>query len=126
VTTAQFNATARREIEKIQQKNGGADNYDDEIAALLRKDSSIQYFTTIGQRFDLCLGVATRVKNGSDGMMVQGRSREGGSFDVMDFRIDENANVILEKDGGVKHTLVGEQTAPQAGATMEGSFDGEL
>lgn len=126
VTTAQFNATARREIEKVQQKNGGADNYDDEIAALLRKDSSIQYFTTIGQRFDLSLGVAARTKNGLDGMMVQGRSREGGSFDVMDFKIDKHANVILEKDGGVKHTPVGERAAAQEGATMEGSFDGEL
>ena len=105
VTTAQFNSTTRREIEKIQEKNTGPDNYDDEIASLLRKDSSIQYFTTIGQRFDLCIGIAARVKNGLEGMLVQGRSREGGLFDVVDFKIDEHSNMMMEKDGGVFHNV---------------------
>lgn len=106
VTTAQFNSSARREIEKVQQKNAGPDSYDDEIVSLLKKDSSIQYFTTIGQRFDLCLGVATRTKGGNDGMMVQGRSREGGYFDVVNFKIDPDSNLMREKDGAVAHRVV--------------------
>ena len=75
------------------------------MASLLRKDSSIQYFTTIGQRFDLCIGIAARVKNGLEGMLVQGRSREGGLFDVVDFKIDEHSNMMMEKDGGVFHNV---------------------
>lgn len=98
VTTAQFGAMAAREIAKIQAKNGGADNHDDEIEATLRKDSSIQYFTTICQRFDLGIGIATREKNGHEGMLVQGRTRGGGHFDVAQFVVGAQTNYLREKN----------------------------
>jgi hypothetical protein len=98
ITTAQFGSAAQRDVAKVQQKNEGADNFDDEIISLLRRDSSIQYFTTIGQRFDLGIGIATSTKKGNNGMMVQGRSRGGGFFDVVNFKIDENSNTMIEAD----------------------------
>ena len=98
VTTAQFGAPAAREIARIQAKNGGSDNYDDEIEATLRRDSLIQYFTTISQRFDLGIGVATREKNGHEGMLVQGRTRGGGHFDVAQFVVGAKTNYLREKN----------------------------
>lgn len=53
ITTAQFKVDSGRDIAKLQEKNTGEDNYDDQIELILRKDSMIQYFTTICQRFDL-------------------------------------------------------------------------
>lgn len=97
IVTAQFGADARRDIERIQDKNGGNDNYDDELISILRRDGLIQYFTTIGQRFDLCLGVATRTKDGEDGLVVKGRDREGGTFDSLMFHIDKETNYLTEK-----------------------------
>lgn len=123
VVTAQFKAETRREIEKIQQKNTGIDDYDDEIMAVLRKDSNIQYIgNKLTQRFDLAMGVALRTQNGDEGMLVQGRSREGGNWDVMYFSIDEDANLMLEKTGNVKHKaageVAGEHAAPMREQTM--------
>jgi hypothetical protein len=100
VTTAQFKVEAARDIAKLQAKNGGEDNYDDEIEAILRKDSLIQYFTTICQRFDLGIGVATSKKNGNEGMLVQGRTRGGGNFDVVRFTVGERTNYLREKNHG--------------------------
>jgi hypothetical protein len=98
VTTAQFGASAARDIAKLQTKNVGEDNYDDEIEAILRKDSLIQYFTTICQRFDLGIGIATSQKNGTEGMLVQGRTRGGGNFDVVRFSVGERTNYLREKN----------------------------
>ena len=97
VTTAQFKVDAGREIAKLQEKNTGEDNYDDQIEAILRKDSSIQYFTTIPQRFDLGIGVATSQKNGNEGMLVQGRTRGGGHFGVVRFVVGDRTNYLRER-----------------------------
>lgn len=103
VVTAQFKADVRREIEKVQAKNGGADDFDDEIVSILRRDSGIQYIgNKLTQRFDLAIGVALRVKDGSDGMLVKGRSREAnGLFDVVYVTIDEQSNLMIESAGSV-------------------------
>ena len=72
VVTAQFKADVLRAIEKIQNKNEGPDNFDNELVDLIRQEGSIQYVgPKIIQRFDLALGVAMRVKNGEDGILVQ-------------------------------------------------------
>ncbi len=97
VTTAQFKVEAARKIAKLQAKNSGEDNYDDQIETILRKDSSIQYFTTISQRFDLGIGVATSQKNGNEGMLVQGRTRGGGNFGVVPFVVGDRTNYLREK-----------------------------
>jgi hypothetical protein len=97
VTTAQFKVEAGREIAKLQAKNTGDDNYDDQIEAILRKDSMIQYFTTICQRFDLGIGIATSKKNGNEGMLVQGRTRGGGHFGVVPFVVGDRTNYLREK-----------------------------
>jgi hypothetical protein len=97
VTSAQFKVGERREIEKWQAKNGGQDRHDDEIESVLRRDSAIQYFTTIGQRFDLGIGCATHLKNGDEGSLVQGRSREGGNFDTLTFVVERESNYMREK-----------------------------
>lgn len=102
IVTAQFKAEVRRDIEKIQTKNGGVEDFDDEIVAVLRRDSGIQYIgNKLTQRFDLAIGVALRTKDGDDGMLAQGRSREGGAWDVMPFTIDEHSNLMLESAGSV-------------------------
>jgi hypothetical protein len=97
VVTAQFGSDARRDIERIQEKNSGMENYDDELESILKRDGLIQYFTTIGQRFDLCLGVATRTKDGSEGLIVRGRDREGGVFNSCTFHVDPDTNYMTEK-----------------------------
>jgi hypothetical protein len=124
IVTAQFGSDARRDIERIQEKNAGAENYDDELESILKRDGLIQYFTTIGQRFDLCLGVATRTKDGEDGMIVRGRDREGGSFTSLNFRINRETNYMTEKPKQyqVVETPVGERTM----AAAVNSFDEEL
>lgn len=120
IVTAQFGADARRDIERIQDKNGGADNYDDELTSILRRDGLIQYFTTIGQRFDLCLGVATRTKDGVDGLLVKGRDREGGTFDNLRFVIDKDTNYLTE---GRREYTISDQK-PET--ILAGGFDDEL
>jgi hypothetical protein len=113
IVTAQFKADVRRDIEKVQAKNGGVEDFDDEIVAILRRDSNIQYIgNKLTQRFDLAIGVALRVKDGNQGMLVQGRSREGGSFDVMPFDIDPDSNLMLESAGSVVRNTAAE--APSA------------
>ena len=102
IVTAQFGADARRDIERIQDKNGGNDNYDDEIESILKRDGLIQYFTTIGQRFDLCLGVAVRTKDGDEGMIVKVRDREGGTFTSCTFQIDPETNYLKEEPKDMK------------------------
>lgn len=115
VVTAQFKAEARRAIEKVQAKNNGTNNFDDEIEALLRQDSQIQYIgNKLTQRFDLGIGVACRIKNGSEGMLIQGRSREGGFFDVVQFSVDPESNLVFEKSGGARHVLAGGAVASGA------------
>jgi hypothetical protein len=103
IVTAQFKSDVRREIEKIQAKNGGMDDYDDEIVSILRQDSGIQYIgNKLTQRFDLAIGVALRVKDGFDGMLVKGRSREdNGTFDVVYVNIDPDSNLMLESAGTI-------------------------
>ena len=98
--TAQFNSKARREIEKVQQKNEGPDKYYDDLEALMKQDSFIQYFTTIGQKCDLAIGVCPYIKNGSRGMLIQGRQRDGGNFNSLEFQIDENSNLMIEAEDG--------------------------
>jgi len=124
IVTAQFGSEARRDIERIQEKNSGQENFDDEIESILKRDGLIQYFTTIGQRFDLCLGVATRTKDGEEGMIVRGRDREGGTFNSLTFHIDKDTNYMLEKKRqyAVTETPVGEKTM----AAAVNSFDEEL
>lgn len=97
IVSAQFGSDARREIEKIQEKNSGAENYDDELESILKRDGLIQYFTTIGQRFDLCLGIATRTKDGTEGLIVRGRDREGGVFNSCTFEVNPDTNYMKEK-----------------------------
>jgi hypothetical protein len=97
ITTAQFKVDSGRDIAKLQEKNTGEDNYDDQIEAILRKDSMIQYFTTICQRFDLGIGIATSQKNGNEGMLVQGRTRGGGNFGVVRFVVGDRTNYLREK-----------------------------
>jgi hypothetical protein len=119
VVTAQFKAEARRAIEKIQAKNTSTtENFDDEIEALLRQDSQIQYIgNKLTQRFDLGIGVACRVKNGAEGMLVQGRSREGGFFDSVQFNVDPDSNVVFEKSGAVQHVQVANGAAAASSPT---------
>lgn len=113
IVTAQFKSDVRRDIEKIQAKNGGVEDFDDEIVAILRRDSNIQYIgNKLTQRFDLALGVALRVKDGQEGIIVQGRSREGGTFDVMPFRIDPESNLMLENKGTVTRRVGDREEAP--------------
>jgi hypothetical protein len=97
LVSAQFKSDARREIEKIQEKNAGVENFDDELESILKRDGLIQYFTTIGQRFDLCLGVATRTKDGTEGLIVRGRDREGGIFNSCHFHVDPDTNYMTQK-----------------------------
>lgn len=118
ITTAQFGSDARREIEKIQEKNAGMENFDDQLESILRRDGLIQYFTTIGQRFDLALGVATRTKDGNEGLIVRGRDREGGTFNACNFEVDPDTNYMREKKRNFK---VLEEQAPEA-SRME-AFD---
>jgi hypothetical protein len=120
IVTAQFGSEARREIEKIQEKNAGMESYDDELESILRRDGLIQYFTTIGQRFDLALGVATRTKDGADGFIVRGRDREGGLFNSCPFRVDEDTNYMTEKKREFKQL-----DAPVAHAAAATFGDGE-
>jgi hypothetical protein len=115
IVSAQFNADARRDIEKLQDKNQGQDNHDDEIESILRQDSKIQYFTTIGQRFDLCLGVAVRTKDGSEGIIVKGRDREGGNFTSMRFEIDEVTNYLKELAKGYTKLTAEQVDRPKSG-----------
>ena len=97
VVTAQFGSEARRDIERIQEKNSGMENFDDELESILKRDGLIQYFTTIGQRFDLCLGIATRTKDGTEGLIVRGRDREGGIFNSCQFTVDPDTNFMRQK-----------------------------
>ena len=64
---------------------------------MLKRENLIQSYTTIGQRFDLVFGVACRTKGGSDGYIVKGRSREGGSFTELPFSVDPDTNYMTEK-----------------------------
>jgi hypothetical protein len=97
VITAQFGSNAVRDIQRIQEKNTGAERFDDEIEAILRRDGNIHSLTTIVEKFDLCIGVATLQKNGEDGIMVRGRDREGGRDWVLEFHVDSNSNYMTEK-----------------------------
>jgi hypothetical protein len=97
IVTAQFGSEARRDIERIQEKNAGMENFDDELESILKRDGLIQYFTTIGQRFDLCLGLATRTKDGTEGLLVRGRDREGGTFNSCHFHVDPDTNYMNQK-----------------------------
>jgi len=120
IVTAQFKSDAIRGIEKAQAKNGGADSFDDEIEAFLHQDSLIQYVgSKLGQRFDLAFGVACRVKNGSEGMIVQGRCREAGNFDVLHFKVDPESNLIFEDSGVLVHRIHGETQPAAAESVME-------
>lgn len=127
IVTAQFGSDARRDIEKIQQKNSGVENFDDELESILKRDGLIQYFTTIGQRFDLCLGIATRTKDGNDGLIVRGRDREGGVFNACYFEVNADTNYMREKKKEYK-MLDKEQAkeAMEAAAQVERSFDPAL
>ena len=97
IVTAQFKSEPRNEIVRIQEKNNGNDSYDDELISVLKRENLIQSYTTIGQRFDLVFGVACRTKGGSDGYIVKGRSREGGSFTELPFSVDPDTNYMTEK-----------------------------
>ena len=97
IVSAQFKSDARRDIERIQEKNAGVENFDDELESILKRDGLIQYFTTIGQRFDLCLGIATRTKDGTEGLIVRGRDREGGVFNSCHFHVDPDTNYMTQK-----------------------------
>jgi hypothetical protein len=105
--TAQFKADARRKVGDLQKKNTGPDNYDDGIIELMRQSEYIQDIgNRLTQRFDFAMGVAVRTPDGNDGMMVQSRTRGGGKFDVMEFVIDDAANLMLEKtDGTTAHHI---------------------
>lgn len=121
IVTAQFGSDARRDIERIQEKNAGVENYDDELESILKRDGLIQYFTTIGQRFDLCLGVATRTKDGEEGLIVRGRDREGGTFNSCSFHVDPDTNYMTEKKKQFTVTDTPERTLAAAA-----SYDEEL
>jgi hypothetical protein len=124
VVTAQFKAEARRAIEKIQQKNTGNDDFDDEIEAMLHQDSQIQYIgNKLTQRFDLALGVACRIKNGLDGMIVQGRCREAGFFDVLYFGVDPDSNLIFEKVGGIIHRVANDTNQVTSAEVTISNYD---
>jgi hypothetical protein len=82
-----------REIEKAQSRE------DEDLAGIreqLKQDKQIQLFTTLSQRFDLALGVALLRKNGRDGILVQGRSREGSDFDFLRFRLDPHCHIARD------------------------------
>jgi hypothetical protein len=119
--TAQFRAEARRDIEKLQEKNTGPDNYDDEIVGIMHQSGNIQDIgNRLTQRFDFAMGVAVRTPEGNEGMVVQSRTRGGGKFDVMDFVIDESANLMLEKTDGtaVHHAKPGHKATNAIEGTM--------
>ena len=96
IITAQFGSAAVRDIQKIQEKNQGAERFDDEIEAILRRDGNIHSLTTIVEKFDLCIGVATLQKNGEEGLMVAGRNREAGKDWTMHFHVDPESNYMTE------------------------------
>lgn len=96
IITAQFRSEAVRDIQRIQEKNMGVERFDDEIEAILRRDGNIHSLTTIVEKFDLCIGVATLQKNGETGIMVRGRDREGGRDWTLYFEVDPESNYMTE------------------------------
>jgi hypothetical protein len=94
--TAQYKSDAAREIQGLQEKNVGPDRFDDAIASVLRRDSNIQTLTTIIQKCDLCIGIATLTKNGDVGLMVRGRDREGGRDWELEFEVDKDSNYMMQ------------------------------
>ena len=93
LVTAQMLSKSAREIEKLQTGE------EEDLAGIreqLKQDKQIQLFTTLSQRFDLALGVALLRKNGRDGILVQGRSREGSDFDFLRFRLDPHCHIARD------------------------------
>jgi hypothetical protein len=93
LVTAQMLSKSAREIEKLQSGE------EEDLASIrdqLKQDKQIQLFTTLSQRFDLALGVALLRKNGRDGILVQGRSREGSDFDFLRFRLDPHCHIARD------------------------------
>jgi hypothetical protein len=95
LVTAQILAKPAREIEKIQSE---PDEDIDGLISVLKQDKQIQFFTTLGQRFDLALGVSLMRKKGREGLVVQGRTRGGSDFDWLKFKLDPNSWYAEEKN----------------------------
>lgn len=69
-------------------------------------------FTTISQRFDLALGVALLRKKGREGVIVQGRTREGADFDWLQFKLDPHSWYAQEKNPPLKRNVEVEYLNP--------------
>jgi hypothetical protein len=122
IITAQFGSSAVRDIQKIQEKNGGVERFDDEIESILRRDGNIHSLTTIIEKCDLCIGVATLTKNGNDGLMVRGRDRNAGREWVLEFSVDPDSNYMTEK----KRPFAVVSAEDACEKSMAASFDEEL
>ncbi len=124
IITAQFGSNAVRDIQRIQEKNVGAERFDDEIEAILRRDGNIHSLTTIVEKFDLCVGVATLQKNGADGIMVRGRDREGGRDWVLEFHVDPDSNYMTEKPK--QYTKLSVEETQSAPAMIDAEMVGDV
>jgi hypothetical protein len=122
--SAQYGSSAVREIQRIQEKNasGTGENYDDEIESILRRDGNIHSLTTIIEKCDLCIGIATLVKNGEEGMMVRGRDREGGKEWTMYFTVDKDSNYMQERKLSYSRAV----EVPKEKVMAAGAIDEEL
>lgn len=112
IITAQFRTEAVRAIQALQEKNTGADRYDDQIESVLRSDGNIHSYTMIIEKFDLCVGVATLTKGGSEGLLVRARSRVDGPPWTVRFTVGENTNYMTELPLGYKKLEVKQESAP--------------
>jgi hypothetical protein len=116
IVTAQILSRPAREIEKIQSDGESEGEEGDvmELKSVLRQDKQIQLFTTISQRFDAALGVCLTKKHGREGLLVQGRTRQGADFDWLRFSLDSNSWYAAEvqsdflRRGMSKSELVGD------------------
>ena len=123
IITAQFNSTSVRDIQRIQEKNQGAERFDDEIEAILRRDGNIHSLTTIVEKFDLCIGVACLQKNGEEGIMVRGRDREGGKDWTLHFHVDSESNYMTENRKPYQKVSAEQAKATAAAAQTMGAVD---
>jgi hypothetical protein len=105
IVTAQILSSPARQIEKIQADGESEGEEGDvmELKSILRQDKQIQLFTTISQRFDAALGVCLTKKHGREGILVQGRTRQGADFDWLRFSLDSNSWYASEVQSGFAH-----------------------
>jgi hypothetical protein len=120
--SAQFGSNAVRDVQRIQEKHAaGEERFDDELESILRRDGNIHSLTTIIEKCDLCIGVATIVKNGTSGLLVRGRDREGGMEWTVEFDVDKDSNYMTEKKR--QYSKVQVPAEKNMAAAANGAFD---